>query len=254
MATRTIEGRIALVTGANRGLGAAFVEVLLDRGAAKVICSARDPSSLTLSRFGPRAEAVKLDVTDTASIQSAAQGLAELDLLVSNAGITYMTPLMDTTLEHSRLVMETNFFGPLQLVYAFGRRLNDRGGGFISILSLAGLVPAGGAAIYSASKAASAMVGHAINAALPDVAVSLVYPGLMDTDMMKTAKAPKTPPAEVARRSIEGWLAGEHSVFPDLHAECARDAFLHNGQALLASPLSVMGEVSRQYIEKRATT
>jgi len=250
----TIQGKNALVTGANRGLGAALVDALIERGAAKVYCGARDPSALSgmLHCHGARAQAVQLDMTKEAQIRDAGARLDDVDLLISNAGVTYMTPLMETTLEHSRLVMETNFFGPLQLIYAFAETLRRRRGGFIYILSLAGQLPARGAEIYSASKAAGAMLGHGARGALPEVAVSLVYPGLMDTDMMAATPLVKTSPREVANRSLDGWLAGQVSVFPDLHAEFTRDALVSQGRDILEDPFSVMGQIGARYVAARA--
>jgi short-subunit dehydrogenase len=190
-------------------------------------------------------------VTDASQIAAAARRLTELDILISNAGVTYMTPFKETTIEHARLVMETNFFGPLQLMYAFGETLSRRKGGYIYILSLAGLIAAQGAEVYSASKAAGAMVGHGLRGAFPDVAVSLVYPGLMDTDMMASATLKKTSPEEVGSRTLDGWLAGELSVFPDLHAEFTRDAFVSQGADILADPPQVMRAIIERYISVR---
>ena len=251
---RTVQGKVALVTGANRGLGAAFVEALMARGASKVYCGARDLTKLqpALDRFPGRTAAVELDVTDGGQIRAAGKRWTDVDILISNAGVTYITPLLETNLADARRVMETNYFGPLQLIYAFADTLRARGGGFIYVLSLAGLLPARGAELYSASKAAGSMLGLAAHAALESVAVSLVYPGLTDTDMMRSAPVAKTPPREVADRALDGWERGELSVFPDLHAQLVREALVSEASEVLTDPHGVMRNVSVRYARRVA--
>jgi NAD(P)-dependent dehydrogenase (short-subunit alcohol dehydrogenase family) len=250
---RTIEGKTLLVTGANRGLGAALVEAAFARGAGKVYCGARDMSSFGagLDRFGGRAIPVQLDVTSEADVTAAAAALTDLDIVVSNAGVTYMVPLLETTMQGARDTMETNFFGPLRLVHAFGPHLNARNGGYISVLSLAALLPAQGAELYSASKAASVMLGHAARQALPDVAVSLAYPGLMDTDMMRSSAFAKTSPQEIAANILDGWTSGDTAVFPDLHSQYLRDAFVGRAAEVLVDPNALMRDALLRYLEAR---
>ncbi|WP_084421689.1 SDR family NAD(P)-dependent oxidoreductase [Henriciella litoralis] len=250
---RQIEGKVALVTGANRGLGAAIVEHLLALGASKVYCGARNLNKMdaVLDRFGPRAESVALDVTNTDQVNAAARALTEVDLLVSNAGVTYMVPLSEVTLDGARATMETNYFGPLRLVQAFAKSLNKRQGGFIYILSLAALTPAHDAELYSASKAAGTMLGHAVRHAYPNIGVTLSYPGLMDTDMMRDTPLVKTSPEEIARQTLEGWIDGRVSVFPDLHASLLRDAILNSPESLLGDPYELMTTALTAYMKQR---
>lgn len=250
---RAIEGRTVLVTGANRGLGAAMVAAAIERGAAKVYAGARDLASFgtALDRFQGRAVPVQLDVTSDEEVARAGETLADVDLVISNAGVTYMVPLMETTIAGARATMEVNYFGPLRLVHAFGRALDAKGGGFISILSLAGVLPAGNAELYSASKAAGKMLGHAITHALPNVALSMSFPGLMDTDMMRDTPLKKTSAEEIAARTLDGWAAGEVSIFPDLHAEYVRDEYLAHPPATLADPYPLMGAAIGRYIAER---
>ncbi|KQZ73755.1 hypothetical protein ASE06_15570 [Sphingopyxis sp. Root214] len=239
---REIAGRTLLVTGANRGLGAALVEHALELGAGKVYAGVRDVSSLAdrYAAHGDRVVPVTLDVTNDEQVARAAETLTDVDILLSNAGVTYMVPLLEATIEGARQTMETNYFGPLRLIKAFGPGLEARQGALISILSLAALVPAQGAELYSASKAAGVMLGHAASLAFPSVAVSLCYPGLMDTEMMQSSELPKTSPQEIARNILSGWVAGEIAIFPDGHARLLREEYVARPTAILDQPYSIM--------------
>ena len=248
-----IADKVALVTGSNRGLGTALVEQLMERGASKVYCAAREIDSLgpIKARYGARAVVLALDVTNPAQVEAARNQAADLDLLISNAGVTYMVPMRETTLQGVRTTMETNFFGPLQLVYAFAPLLEERRGGFLYILSLAALISAKDAEFYSASKAAGSMLGQAVRSAYPGIAVSMSYPGLMDTDMMASTPLVKTSPQEIAKRSLDGWGCGEPIIFPDRHALLAQKALLTRGSDVLSDPNGVMRDMIVEYM--RAT-
>lgn len=244
-----VAGRNLLITGANRGLGAALVSAAFERGAAKIYCGARNLDSFgsDLHPYEGRAVPIQLDITKDADVAEAAR-LDDVDIVVSNAGVTYMVPLMETTLDGARATMEANYFGPLRLIYGFGQALQRRRGGFISILSLAGLVPARDAELYSASKAAGMMLGHAARAALPDVKVALAYPGLMDTDMMRVSDFPKTPPHAIAAAILDGWARGEGAVFPDRHSQCLRDEFVSRSEELLTNPYALMTDSLMKFL------
>jgi NAD(P)-dependent dehydrogenase (short-subunit alcohol dehydrogenase family) len=111
-----IDGTVALVTGANRGLGRAYARELVSRGAAKVYGAARDPSAVTESGVTP----IALDITDPQSVAAVAEQCADTCLLVNNAGVMRASTFIGApTLEAARLEMETNYFGTLQMCRSF---------------------------------------------------------------------------------------------------------------------------------------
>ena len=104
---------VALVTGANRGIGEAFVEALLDAGASRVYAAARDADSLTdlVARDPARIVPLALDITDPAQVQAAAERAADVTLLINNAGTAqFVGFLAAPDLDAARLDMETNYF------------------------------------------------------------------------------------------------------------------------------------------------
>src|SRR3954451_6882857 len=145
-----IEGSVGLVTGANRGLGAAYAAALLDRGAAKVYAAVRDVSSVTDPRLTP----LKLDITDRASTAQAAEAAADVTLLINNAGVDTHTPTLGDE-AGLREELEVNYLGPIAVTQAFAPVLAANGGGalinMLSGLSWFTLPDSGG---YSSAKAA----------------------------------------------------------------------------------------------------
>ena len=111
-----VAGSIALVTGANRGLGLAFARALVERGAAKVYAAARNPEAVTLKGVVP----LKLDVTSDEDAVAAARAAGDVNLLVNNAGIARPGGfLADGAVEAAREQFEVNFVGPLRMARAF---------------------------------------------------------------------------------------------------------------------------------------
>jgi NAD(P)-dependent dehydrogenase (short-subunit alcohol dehydrogenase family) len=123
-----IEGSVALVTGANRGLGQAYARELVHRGAAKVYGAARKPAGVTEPGVTP----IGLDITDPEQVANAARQCADVSLLVNNAGVlSYQTFTSAPDLSGARLEMETNYFGTLSMCRAFAPVLAANGGGAI---------------------------------------------------------------------------------------------------------------------------
>jgi NAD(P)-dependent dehydrogenase (short-subunit alcohol dehydrogenase family) len=218
-----VNGTIALVTGANRGLGRATVEALLARGAAKVYAAARRVETVAdLAAADRRVVPVPLDLTDLDQIARAARAAGDATLLINNGGSLNFADPLDGDLAAIDLDLRTNFLGTLAMSRAFVPVLQDNGGGaIVNVLSLVvfGPVPAMGG--YSASKAAAASVTQALRAQLADrkITVHGVFPGAVDTDMIRDFPIPKTGPAEVAAAILDGVEAGEENIFPDPMAQ-----------------------------------
>ncbi len=246
-----LTGRTVLVTGANRGLGASLVQVALDRGAAKVYAAARDTDSLAgaVETGQGRVVPVRLDVTDLDQIGAAA-ALGDVDLLISNAGITCQTPILGTAgIQDFRRTMEVNYFGTMNLVRAFADQVRVRRGGIIFILSVAAVSLSRSAPAYSASKAAALMLASSVREELrpDDVTVTVSLPGWIDTEMASALPGEKATPREVSERSIDGHLAGDGVVWPDRFALMVRENVDTRMLDLLTRPREVMNAVAAEF-------
>ncbi|WP_327001994.1 SDR family oxidoreductase [Dactylosporangium sp. NBC_01737] len=217
-----IDGSVALVTGANRGLGLHIARELLARGAA-VYATARDPGAVDL----PGATVLRLDVTDQASVQAAAEAAGDVTLLVNNAGVATFSNLVDGDLDSIRLEMDTHFFGTLRMVRAFAPILGRNGGGaVVNLLSVLSWVTFLDATSYSAAKAAqwSLTNGVRLELAQQGTQVSAVHLGAADTDMMARWEIPKLDPAFVATAVVDGVARGDLEILVDDAAAGAKAA------------------------------
>ncbi len=249
-----VAGARVLVTGANRGIGASYVEVLMERGAATVYAGVRDLGSLAAAQetYGDRLVPVELDVTDAAQVDAAAQACGPLDLLVCNAGQTCKVLVLAAPDEQVfRDVMEVNFFGPLHLVRAFAPSLVATGGGLIFTLSTASSALSRSAPIYSASKSAALMMTLGLREELRDQGVSVtnVFPGFIRTDMSKDAPMPMAGPRQVAERGLDGWESKVPTVWPDHYAELVSEAVDRQSLRLLDEPKDVMNELVASFLK-----
>jgi 3-oxoacyl-[acyl-carrier protein] reductase len=190
-----LTGKIALVTGASRGIGRAVATRLAEQGAT-VIAAARGDHAAdivkALKAAGHSAEAVSLDVTDAAAVEKLPGDIVErhgrLDILVSNAGIARDQLLMRMKREDWDAVLATNLTATFLLTQAAMRpMLKQRAGRIIAISSVVGQMGNAGQSNYAASKAG--LIGFAKSLAREvasrSITVNVVAPGLIDTDMTR---------------------------------------------------------------------
>ncbi|MEM9907386.1 MAG: SDR family NAD(P)-dependent oxidoreductase, partial [Cyanobacteria bacterium P01_D01_bin.44] len=165
-----MNGVIALVTGANGGLGSHFVDQLLELGGQKIYVCARQTHKLTdlVERDPERLLPVELDVTNLDSVAGAATQCPDVTLLINNAGTSLNEGFIATaSLDSARAEMEVNYFGMLSMCRAFAPILKQQGGGaIVNILSLLGKVNLPFSGSYSASKAAAISMTQGVRAEL----------------------------------------------------------------------------------------
>ena len=210
-----IKGSIALVTGANRGLGAAFARGLLAAGATKVYAAARNPADVKLAGVVP----VQLDVTQPEQVATLARELTDVTLLVNNAGAADFMPLLNpNAIAALQRQFETNAVGPLRLAQAFAPILARHGGGaVVNVLSVLSWLTFPGSGGYSASKAAGWALGNALRQELKTQGTELlaVHAAFIDTDMTRGITAPKTAASDVVQLVIAALEAGQAELLVD---------------------------------------
>src|SRR6266404_2572254 len=220
-----IQGSVAFVTGANRGLGLAFVRELVRRGAKKVYVGVRDPAAFDLPGVVP----VKLDVTDSASVSAAAARCGDVTLLVNNAGIGRVNAgaLDPAVIESAREIFETNFYGLVRGSQAFAPVLSANGGGaIINVLSDATWFARPLLTAYSASKSAAWSFTNALRTDLRDkgTQVLALHVGFLDTDMTRGLDVKKSDPQQVAARSLDALESGGEEVLADAQTNAVKQS------------------------------
>lgn len=212
-----IKDSVALVTGANRGLGAAFVRALLAAGASKVYAAARNPSTITIeSGVVP----VRLDVTSPEEAEDLAKKLGDVNLLINNAGIGGSGAILSSSsIDLLRDQFETNAVGPLRVTQAFAPILATHNASavinVISALSWATLPGVTGS--YSASKAAAWALSNAMRQELKGQGTEVLslHVAFMDTDMARGLAGNKASPDVIAQMTLAALERGQSELLAD---------------------------------------
>src|SRR5690242_9671158 len=210
-----IAGSVALVTGANRGLGQAYTRELVRRAAAKVYGAARQPGQVTEPGVIP----IALDITDPHRVGDVAAECPDVSLLVNNAGVMKASTFIDApSLDAARAEMETNYFGTLSMCRAFAPVLAANGGGaIVNMLSVTSFYTNPFNSSYGASKAAGWSLTNGVRLELhhQGTLVVAVHAGFIDTDMAALASGPKDSPEDVVRQALDAVEPGQPEVLAD---------------------------------------
>jgi NAD(P)-dependent dehydrogenase (short-subunit alcohol dehydrogenase family) len=207
-----VAGRVVVVTGGRRGLGAALVDEVLARGARKVYSTART----AYSDDRPDVVTTELELASAASVAALAEVASDAEIVFNNAGILLPGPLLTDDFERIAATFDVNVFGPLRVARAFAPILAANGGGaLVNMHSVLSWLAGGGA--YGASKAAAWSVTNSLRLELArqHTQVVGVHAGFIDTEMVSAIELPKAKPADVAARIVDGLEAGSTEVLAD---------------------------------------
>ncbi len=233
-----ITNAVAIVTGANRGIGEAFVRALLAAGAAKVYAGCHDPQSAAhlAEESGGRVVPIRLDVSRPEQIEAAAAQAKDVSIVVNNAGaFTHRLLIGSDDLSGAREEMEVNYFGPVGMCRAFAPILAGNGGGaIVNVLSVGGVVAAPNMGGYSPSKFAMRAATQCIRAELADqgTAVSALIVGSVDTRMAAHVQGAKESPDDIAKAGIKAIVRGSDEVDTDRMAIETRAAYARDPKGL----------------------
>ncbi len=237
--------RTAFITGGARGIGRALVERFAEEG-ARVLCGdvAGDAAEATASELRDRGLSVRattVDVTDPESVEAAANACERefgvADVLVANAGILLLEPVLEMKLEQWRRVLDVNLTGAFLCCRAFGGRMVTAGaaGSILVTSSLFGTRGGRDNGAYSASKFGVIGLVESLAAELAphEILVNAVCPGQVDTEMMQQLFRDRADPRRTTAREIEATMLEQIPI-----GRMAKPAEIADAFVFLASPLA----------------
>ena len=220
-----VANSVALVTGANGGLGQYYVDALRSLGAAKIYAGARNPKALEtlVADYPDIVIPIALDITDEQSVNQAAAQCPDVTLLINNAGVGFNQGLIAApNLSQARMEIDVNYFGTLMMCRAFAPVLKHNGGGaIVNMVSMVARVNLPFNGSYSASKAATLSLTQGVRAELAAQGTSViaVLPATIDIGMGKSYPDPKVSPEAVVSDALQAVIDSVEEVYPGEQAK-----------------------------------
>lgn len=228
-----VTGKTALVTGANRGIGKAIVDSLIQHDAARVYAAVRniETAKPLVDQYGEKVEPVHVDLSKAETIRAAAKTAGDVQVVINNGGVLHPATPLDKEAVHSlQQELEVNVFGLIHMAQAFAPVLEKNGGGaFVQLNSVVSVKCFADFSTYCASKAAAYSITQALRDLLrkQGTAVLSVHPGPIATDMAGKAGLSDMaePPSLVAEGIVSSLKAGDFHLFPDTMARKVESAY-----------------------------
>jgi NAD(P)-dependent dehydrogenase (short-subunit alcohol dehydrogenase family) len=237
----SLKGKVALVTGANRGIGKALVDSFIAEGASKVYLAVRDLGSTAelQSTYGDKVAPIYVDLRKAESITALAEVAQDVDVVVNNAGLLKNGDLFADGFEESfNAELEVNTFGLLRIAKAFDPILRARKeAAFVQLNSVGSIKNFDGLTSYCASKAATYTITQALSSEWADSGIQVlsVHPGPIATEMTKQVGMydDAVPPSVVSDAVVQSLKAGDFHLFPDALAQQLGGAYLDFAKAVV---------------------
>lgn len=241
-----VNGKIVLVTGANRGIGRAIVEGAIQRDAKKVYAAVRkmDSANSLVKEFGDRVVPIHVDLENSQSIYDATKKTVDVEIVVNNAGVyEAANPLSENALTSLDYQIKINVIGLVHMARAFSPILKANGGGaFVQLNSVVSLKAFPDGATYAASKAASYSITQSIRDLLAGQGTQVVsvHPGPIATDMSKNAGMEDiAEPSSLVSDAIWDALRDDQfHAFPDSMAKQIGTAYTSFADNVIDRPLA----------------